>query len=50
MVVVPMETGVANPEALMVAMEGALEFQPAELVTFPTEPSENVADAVYCCC
>jgi len=49
-VVVPTETGTANPVVLTVATDVALEFQPAELVTLPTEPSENVADAVNCCC
>ena len=50
MVDVPCETAVTKPVELTVATLGALEFQPAELETFPTEPSEKVADAVNCCC
>jgi hypothetical protein len=50
MVVVPVLTGDAKPPLVMVATAVLLEDQVAEFVTFPTVPSENVADAVNCCC
>lgn len=40
MVVLPMETGLANPALLIVATEVALEVQVAEAVMSPSEPSE----------
>lgn len=49
MVAVPTDTAVAKPAAFMLTTLVALEVQPAEDVTFPTEPSENVAEAVNCC-
>ena len=48
MVVLPMDTGVASPAALMVATEVLLELQTEVVVTFPIEPSEKVAVAVNC--
>lgn len=49
-VALPVEAAVAKPAALILTTLVALEVQPAEDVTFPTEPSENVAEAVNCCC
>jgi hypothetical protein len=49
MVALPVEIALAKPLALMLTTLEALEVQPAELVTLPTEPSENVAEAVNCC-
>ena len=48
MVVFPIETGVANPELLIMATEVLLEVQDEVVVTSPTDPSENVAVAVNC--
>jgi hypothetical protein len=50
MVALPVETATATPLLLILTTEEALEVQPAEVVTLPTEPSENVAEAVNCCC
>lgn len=47
-VVVPLETGEASPALEITATLVALEFQDALLVTSPTVPSENVAEAVNC--
>ncbi len=48
MVVVPVDTGVASPLALIVATVGMLELQVTWLVTSPKLPSEKVAVAVNC--
>lgn len=40
----------AKPPLVTVTVDVELDVQPAEDVTFPTEPSENVAEAVNCCC
>ncbi len=48
MVALPIETALANPLPLTVTTEGTLEVQAAEFVTSPTEPSENVAEALNC--
>ena len=48
-VVVPAETPVANPPALIVATPGLPEFHVTWLVTFCVLPSEYVPVAVNCC-
>lgn len=46
--VLPMETGLANPEEVIVATLGTLEVKLAIEVTFWKVPSEKVAVTVYC--